>query len=173
MKSKASSLVNNLRSNQKQSIIEGLQEFRDIGKAEFLEEVIILLKNTKDEEISLMVENLLSEIKDQNAVPVLINAINDKKYINNRKTLLLACWQSGLDFSEHLPVFSEIVRTSNIETGLEAFTVAENFTENSSLEMIINEIIATKHYLKNHPEDNNILAGELLKVLEEMEKGKS
>lgn len=173
MKSKASSLINKLRSNQKQIIIEGIQQFRDKGKAEFLEDIIILLNNTKEEEIMVMIENLLSEIKDQNAVPVLINAINDKTYTNIRKTLLLACWQSGLDFSEYLPVFTEIVRTSDLETGLEAFTVAENFTENSSLEMINTEIIVTKSYLKKHSEDNNILAGELLMVLEDMKKGKS
>jgi HEAT repeat protein len=172
MKNNISSVLKKLKSNQKHIIIEGIQQFSDSGKAEFLEEVISLLINTKDVEIRELIMKLLFEIKDQSAVPVLVNAINDNSFKCIKKTLLLACWQSGLDFSEYLPVFTEIIRTSDIETGLEAFSVAENFTENSSLEMIDKEIILTEAYLEKQSNSNNILAVEILKVLKDMKKGK-
>lgn len=173
MKNNISPVLKNLKSNQKHLIVEGIQQFRDLGKSEFLKEVISLLVNTKDDEIRELIVNLLFEIKDQSAVPVLVYAINDKSLKSIQKILLLACWQSGLDFSEFLPVFAEIVRTSDIETGLEAFTTAENFTENSSLEMINKEIHLTEAYLEKQSNSNNLLAGELLKVLLDMKKGKS
>jgi hypothetical protein len=172
MKSNISQVLKNLKSNQKHLVIEGLNQFRELGKAEFLEEVINLLIVSKDEEIRELIMNLLFEIKDQGAVPVLVNAINNKSLKGVKKTLLLACWQSGLDFSEYLPVFTEIVRTSDIETGLEAFSVAENFTEKSSLDVIDEEISLTRAYLEKKTDNNNILAGELLKVLLDMKKGK-
>lgn len=172
MKNNISPVLKNLKSNQKHLIIEGIQQFRDLGKSEFLEEVISILITTKDDEIRELTMELLFEIKDQRAVPVLVRAIRNKSFNSIKKTLLLACWQSGLDFSEYLPVFTEIIRTSDIETGLEAFSVAENFTENSSLEVIDEEISLTKAYLVKKSDNNNILAGELLKVLLEMKKGK-
>lgn len=173
MKNNISLVLKNLKSNQKQMIIKGIQQFRDSGNAAFLEEVISLLINTNDDEIRELLVNLLFEIRNQSAVPVLVNAINDNSLKSIKKTLLLACWQSGLDFSEYLHVFAEIVRTSDIETGIEAFSVAENFTENSSLEMIDKEINLTEVYLKKQSKNSNILAGELLKVLLDMKKGKS
>lgn len=173
MKEKKSYIVKKLQSKQKQTLIDGIQQFKEKGKTEELIEIIILLNTTTDEEIRRLSGNLLFDIKKQDAAPVLVNAIENITFKNIRKTLVSACWESGLDFSEYLPVFSELVRNSDFETSIEAFTVIENCISSAKIEVIEKEIIATKSILNSMPDEIKSLSFIMIQLLEQMKQGKT
>jgi len=173
MAKKNSFVVSLLKSNNKSQILEGIELFKKDGKPEELTEVFLLMRSSTYEEIIRSAYLMISEVKDQSAVRVIVQTILDKNFSSIQKLLVAACWQTGLDFSEHLGVFTDIVRESDLETGIEALTVAENFAEKATLENIETEIELTRKYIKNDAGSSNILSGELLKVLEQMRRDKS
>ena len=59
------------------------------------------------------------------AVPALVEAIENSKYSSLRPLLVSACWQNGLDYSAHIPVFVKIALEDNLECAIEAVSVME------------------------------------------------
>jgi hypothetical protein len=70
-------------------------------------------------------EAVFAELKKLNAGRMLIDAISSAKNSAQRKILISACWESGIDFSDHFMYFAELVLNGDFETSLEALTVIE------------------------------------------------
>ena len=162
-----SEIVRKLRSEVTFSVVEGLREFRKKGKIEELIEVISLLNKTSDPEIFEEAKVLINELKIQAAVPHLVSFIEDNAYQDIHETLISACWQSGLDFSGYLPVFSRLVRESPYLIAFEALTVIENCTDNTPRDIVSAEIPFVKDAIKISPADKISLLKAFLEVLEE------
>jgi hypothetical protein len=162
-----SEIVRKLRSEVTFSIQEGLKEFRKKGNIEELSEVIFLLKETSDQEIFEEAKGLINDLKIQAAVPHLVTHIQDEAFQGIHETLISACWQSGLDFSGYLPVFSRLVRESPYLIAFEALTVIENCTDNTPRDIVSAEIPFVKDAIKISPADKISLLKAFLEVLEE------
>lgn len=173
MKKKDSPAVLLVKSKSKEQILRGIDLFRLDGKIDELEEIFVMMSNSEDEDIIHKASLLLSDIKDPAAVNLFVQAIKNKNFHSIQKTIVMACWQTGLDFSKYLGVFNELVREADLETGIEALTVVENFAENVDPESIELEINATRKFIDKGKSGHNILAVELLKVLEQMKRDKS
>ena len=89
----------------------------------FLLDMLLL---NQQEEIEKEITKLLGNVKDKAAVPVFIEALQNEKYIEIRKTICTACWQNGLHYHEYMPTFLQIIITGDWETAFEAFTVIDN-----------------------------------------------
>jgi hypothetical protein len=115
------------------------------------------------EEVKTNIHILLSEIKDVNAIDELVLAIQNERYLPIRQQLISICWENGLDFSPHLPVFVKLVIDGNYMESFEAMTVIENLEESISPE-ISDQAIALLDEAKETAKDEK--AGYIHELLE-------
>jgi hypothetical protein len=105
--------------------IEAIHEIRNSGSLTMLPYLFGLIRNETPREVRTEVLQLLSEIKKQEAARLIAASFAAHEYGEYLPAFVAACWQSGLDFSEHLDVFARLFIHSDYITALEAFTVLE------------------------------------------------
>lgn len=115
-----------LFSAQPDTVISALNYIKEEGNIHYLPLLFDLLKSGPKEKVEEEITAILGTLKVREAVPVLVKALTEPKYIPIRKQLAAACWQNGLDYENHLQVFVDLVIEEDWETGFEAFTVIEN-----------------------------------------------
>jgi HEAT repeat protein len=72
-------LIKNLQSSKTETVIATLNFIATEGNKELLPEVMMLLQQTNHKKIQEEIIKILENLKDQKSVPILIEAINDKK----------------------------------------------------------------------------------------------
>jgi hypothetical protein len=119
-------LVSLLQSGDEKHILHTIHHLRSPGNPDYLPYIMPLLLQPVGIPVRKAVLELLSDLKSQKAVPRLIGAIADPEYLNIRKDLITCCWQCGLDFSDHLPFFVDLVVENEFDIAFEAFTVIDS-----------------------------------------------
>ena len=76
--------------------------------------------------------DILVDIKVKSANKIIINKINDSKYNKVTNLIVSICWQSGLDFSDYILLFINVIIKEDIEIAIEAMSVLENIISNNS-----------------------------------------
>ncbi len=158
-----------LNSSKIEEIEKGLKLVRKKGKIQELPLVCNLLNNSQTESLEAQIIDLISNFKDKKGNEIIVQSISEiRKQKGNLRAILQACWQSQLDFRQHLALFTEIFIESDYNVSLEAFTIIENIWmdneyENSHRELLIDSI---KDNLGEMDEPKTILAKELILVLE-------
>ena len=79
-----------------------------------------------------------------------------------RKTILTACWQNGLDFSNFLPVFIDIIINDEWEIAFEAFTIVDNLEFSPSEEIIKTAIDKIQNSIETVNEQKEYFLKEIL-----------
>ncbi len=133
----------NLFSANTATVISTLNTLKERGNTAYLPLLFDLLNSNPEDEIEQEINFILYNLKIKDAVPVLVEAIQNPKYLPIRKKLAAACWENGLDFKNYLPVFVDLVINEDWETGFEAFTVIENmenFPEQDILDIATEKI---------------------------------
>jgi len=67
----------------------------------------------------------LNIIRKSNAQQFLVDLIAMPKFEKHQKEVVMACWESGLDFSNHLIFFANLVVNCEYPVALEAITVID------------------------------------------------
>ncbi|MGQ9845987.1 MAG: hypothetical protein ACUVQP_00610 [Bacteroidales bacterium] len=156
-----------LQSNNKEHILQGLDEFDANHYTVLLPDVISLYKNSQDAEIKSKIIFLLTNMKQNSAVDILVSSLNKiVKDIDLYPELIRSCWENGLDFSAHLAFFAEIFIRCSYFVALEAFTVIEGNIAKSSKEQIQEILYLLRNNKKNVHDDKIRLYEELIKVVE-------
>ncbi len=119
-----------LNSTDPSVISNTLAELREFGNVELLPDVFALYFSSRVPDLSADIIEFLSDIKDQKAVPLFVDAIEKYRKMKGFDQLVSSCWQNGLDFSEYTDKFIILVLEEDYATSLEAFSVVE---ENISL----------------------------------------
>ena len=158
-----------IKSTDPKFVLAAIERIRESGNNSILVELIELLHNTKHTEIKKNILRLLSELKDKESVPVLTEAITNKKYTNECKDLVTCCWQNGLSYNEYLPVFIDLVIHEEFPIAFEAFTVIENMYGNIEDEIIEQEIAKINDAIKEIKDKHkvNLLNG-LLTIIRDI-----
>ena len=156
-----------LGSTRPELIITTLYEIRNSGSVTMLPFLIDLIHSKTDPGVRTEILNLLGEIKNKDAIPILVESLENYDFGEYLPAFVAACWQSGLDFSKHLRVFANLFVHSDYITALEAFTVMEesieNATDNDRIECI--RWLRESEYLVS--DEKLPLFRELRKVIEE------
>jgi hypothetical protein len=126
-------------------MMQAIMEVRNSGSINILPVLFEQVYRNDFPEISNEIIKMISEIKSQNAVPLIAESIQNKDYGDNEKNIIAACWQSGLDFSKYMGIFAGLFLTGDYETALEAFTVIEESLPNAEEK----EIHKCLHILKD------------------------
>src|SRR4030066_2009074 len=121
-----------LECNTPAVITTAIREIGHYGNIRMLPYMFKLMQPTTHEIIRKSIIMLISAIKVQEAASVIIDALEHTELGNDFTSLVAACWQSGLDFSKHIPVFIKIFVERDYQTAIEAFSVIEESIMNAT-----------------------------------------
>ena len=165
---KSREILSNLKSKDPELVLETIEKIRESGNRFIMEGLFDLLHETVFPEIKKNILNLFSELKNKESVPLLIEAITNEKYKDERKELVACCWQNGLSYNEYLPVFIDLVINESFLIAFEAFTVIENMYGNIPDEVIDQEITKVTNALQKAGEEKAYLLKGLLTIISEI-----
>ena len=117
--------IQTLRSGNRSAILTTLKELRGGGKSEILPELFEILASSEDPQVRSEIISLLNDLKNQETVPYLVEAIKNPDYSGIVAELVAACWQNGLSYGAHLNTFLEVAIHGEYDALIEAFTVME------------------------------------------------
>jgi hypothetical protein len=83
---------------------------------------------------------LFASLKESDAIPLIIEAIKNQKYASELKELVSCCWENGLDYSNYLPLFINLLIEMDFVVAFEAYTVIVNMTAKIDQARIDSEI---------------------------------
>jgi len=158
-------LESELFSAQSQNVVSALNTLKEKGNIHYLPILFDLLKSKPDKEVEEEIIKILGNLKVQEAAPVLAETLKNPKYKSIRKPLATACWQNGLDFKEHLPVFVDLVIEEEFETGFEAFTVIESMEKYPEGKVIENVTDRIHESLRDADEQKKYFLHEILHMI--------
>ena len=107
-------------------VVNAIEDLRISGSSVYIPYLAQLLLKDNFQEARKSILSLLGDLKDKESIPVLMEVIEDKTYTQVKKELVAACWQNGLDYSDYLARFVDLVIESDMDIAFEAFTVVEN-----------------------------------------------
>lgn len=121
-------ILKGLQSADSLKVIETLEELRVSGKVSDIPMLIEILHLTQNPEIKLKVAELFANLKESDAIPLIIEAIQNQKYAPELKELVSSCWENGLDYSNYLSLFIDLLIDCDFLIAFEAYTVIVNMT---------------------------------------------
>jgi hypothetical protein len=127
--------IGKLESKTPANILTAIREIRHYGNLRMLPYLFKLMQPSTHEIIRKSIIMLIGEIKVQDAASIIVNALEHTDMGEDFSPMVAACWQSGLDFSEHIPAFIKIFVDGNYQAAIEAFSVIEESMLNASDDM--------------------------------------
>ncbi|GAB1450354.1 hypothetical protein MASR2M47_04100 [Draconibacterium sp.] len=152
----------NLFSANTSIVISAIEAIQKKGNKLYIPILFDLLNSSPEPEIETEIKNLLETVKDKSTINSFMRAIEDDKYKPIRKSILIACWQNGLDFSTFLPIFVDLVINEDWEIAFEAFTIIDNLEYLPSQEIINKTIDQIGQALPNANEQKSYFLNEIL-----------
>ncbi len=149
-------------------VLDTIKEIRYSGKPEIIPLLLNLINSAKSTRIIQEVLTLFSQLKDQNCVPYIADALKEKDFGEKITPLIASCWQSGLDYSNHLNIFADLLIEGSYYVALESFTVIEESAHVASQEAIQKCILALEEKKHLVTTEKLPLFKALLDVLEAM-----
>ncbi len=126
-------LIAKLQSGKPSVILEALREIKVAGTAALIPSLFDIVARGKDELIIEEVLRILSDIKEKDAVPYIVESIRRQSYGSHAADVLAVCWQSSLDFSPYIDVFTDIFTSADYQASIEAFSVIEEAIYHTSV----------------------------------------
>lgn len=154
-----------LFSGNETTVLQCLADIRINGNQAIIEPLLDLYILSSNKVIKNNILKILSDLKDKNSTPTILTAINNIKYKTIKKDIISTCWQNGLDYSEHILFFTEIVIKDELEIAIEAFTVLDETIPNVSDEKKDEILNMLKLSLNNLSQDKKDLIGIIIEKL--------
>lgn len=157
-------ITKQLFSENIEEVLSAIKRLNKDGNKDYLPALFEVLNSTPEESITNSIGKLLCTIKDSQTIPVFISALKEEKYKNIRKNIVSACWQNGLDFSDYINDFVDLVISENWETAFEAFTVIDNFTNLPPEKKLAKTREKVESAIKDNDGQKKYLLEEILKL---------
>jgi len=120
---------NDLFSGKTDLVISTIESIKQTSHYEIVDSLFDLYLTTQKNEIKAQLFNLFIDIKDERFVEKLVLSIGKPKFSIISKDLISICWQTGLDFSQHIDQFISKLFTESDEIAIECFSVIESSIE--------------------------------------------
>jgi hypothetical protein len=129
--------IRTLGSSNIEQVINTLNEIRNSGSINILPFLLKMIHKNTDDLVRNEILKLVSEIRSQEAVTQITESIEQNDFGDDLPAFIAACWMSGLDFSKHLSIFTNLFIRKDYLTALEAFTVIEeSLSQTSDIDLI-------------------------------------
>ncbi|MCK4919490.1 MAG: hypothetical protein KAS71_00500 [Bacteroidales bacterium] len=158
--------IKRLQSEDDILVKKTITELRDKGSNELIPELGNLLKNKATEEISTSVISFFRDLKLQDSVPAFVQVLKESKELPEFSSLVSAAWENGLDYSEHLEFFINLILDEDFIIAMESFTVVEENVENLNQQKRIQFSKYITKRMKFVSEDKASLVKELLSIVD-------
>ncbi len=159
-------LVEALEKSSDDKVISMLIDLKEHGQPFYLEPLLKMMISSRGEMLKKNLTDFISDIKQQEAVPIIAKFIADQPGANGITKVITACWQSRLDFSQHLNPFFDLLIDSSYMNAFEAFTVIENNIDGLASEQLAQYIALVKGALEKSSHDKKLLLLEMIGVLD-------
>lgn len=156
-------LLSKLKSTKESEIIAGLTDVRKSGNPEYLPYLIELYRESGIEDVKKEVFKILCELKLQDTVPYLMDAIVGDENKAIKKDLLEACWQNGLKYTHYLPLVIDMVIYEDEMIAFEALTIIENMDFFPGDEILKEQIQKIEKSLKSASDNKKYFLNAILK----------
>lgn len=120
--------IEKLQSGNSELVNDTLDNLREAGNSAYIPLLVELLHSTQNNEIKKRVAKLLAELKHSDAIPMIIDAIKNQTYAEELQYLVSACWENGMDYSDHLSLFIDLMIEQDFMIAFESHTVITNMT---------------------------------------------
>jgi hypothetical protein len=157
--------ISRLESSNPADIMIAIKEISNHGNIKMLPYLFNLLQPHTHEAIRKSILLLVSEIKTQAAASVIVDALEHCRLGDDFTAVVAACWQSGLDFSAHIPSFIRIFIEGDYQTAVEAFSVIEEAIFNADPGIKEKSIRLLRNSEKKINQEKQPLFVELKKVI--------
>ena len=154
-----------LQSLDPKKVIAGIEKMRKTGSPKLLKEILSLLSRTKNKDMKRSILNLLDDLKDESAMSIIIDSINNKNFLGVKSELVSACWKSGLKFTDHLETFTSILVNDELPIAIEAYSVLENNIPELNETQAIKHSEFFKSILQDLPFERKALVSDILEML--------
>jgi hypothetical protein len=121
------SIIQDFQSPEPEMVLKAIKNNRKEGNQDSFKALLSLLKDTDEPLVEASIIEFLYDLKDEESVPVLIEAIQDDEFAFYHNFLVAGFWQSAIDGSDYLEEFVTVAINGEYMTSLEALTVVENF----------------------------------------------
>lgn len=158
-------ILEGLQSADSLKVIETLEELRVSGKVSDIPFLIELLHLTQNPEIKSKITDLFANLKESDAIPLIIEAIQNQKYAPELKELVASCWENGLDYSNYLTLFVDLLIDSEFLVAFEAYTVIVNMTATIDQAKIDIEIDRLEQAMQNATDEKKALMLDVIDFL--------
>lgn len=122
-----SELIAQLTSGNEAKLAEVISKVKTVGDATLIPDLLTVLAETDDMAAASAIALTLFDLKDAEALDVMIDHLMDERFQSVRVQVLAACWQCGLDTSHRLPVFLNVALLGDYLEVLEVLTIIENW----------------------------------------------
>lgn len=165
-KEKFNQLVRDLKSNQENIALRAVSDIRKNGDPDILPVLAKLMTTSDNEKLVSNIRGVFYDLKDPMAAEMMTEIIGNPEFADNKTFLISSCWESKVDYSNHLSFFVDLVIGEDMQTSIEALTVVEEmlgpFDENE-LEENLDKI---HEYLDFPTNENEALVGTLAEMLQ-------
>jgi hypothetical protein len=158
--------IRQLFSSNEKEVLAALSHITEKGYPEIATDLIKLYSETSSSLIKEHTIYILNNLKNKDSVAHIIKGIKRVQNKDARLNLISACWQNGLNYTDHLDYFINIIASESIHHAIEAFTVIEcNFSllNNEQLNKFKKHILKVK---KSNKIENSKLFAETEKMIE-------
>ena len=158
-------ILKTLQSSDSVKVVEALEELRVSGKTSDIPILLEILHLSHNQEIRSKIVSLFANLKEKEAIPLIIEAIQNQKYAPELKVLVSCCWENGLDYSNYLSVFVDLLINSDFLVAFEAYTVITNMTSVIDQNKIDMEIEKLDQAMHATTEDKKVLMLDVIDFL--------
>jgi hypothetical protein len=127
--------------------------------------LIELLHLSENSEIKSKITNLFANLKESDSIPLIIEAIQNQKYAPELKELVSCCWENGLDYSNYLSLFVDLLIDNDFLVAFEAYTVLMNMTAKIDQRKLDIEIEKLEISMQNASEEKKGLMMDVIEFL--------
>jgi hypothetical protein len=157
-----------LTKSSDENVISTLIELKEHGNLFYLGTLLDLVVSDRSEMLKKALVDFISDIKLQEAVPIISDFILMQFEKNDVTKLVTASWQSRLDFSKHLAPYFQVLIKGNYKIAFEAFTVIENSLDSLTPNDLKAHMALVKKGIPKADRDKQLLLLEMVSVIDKM-----
>lgn len=123
---------------------------------------------TSDRHAMRVVEEFFNDIKNPDLQPEILDALSKPYGTATISMIVASCWQSGMDYSEHLDFFTQLFLTGDYSVSIECMTLIAENAESYSSEKKSEVITQLENSLATIQAEKINLSKELVLALKEI-----
>lgn len=148
-------------------ISEAIRNLRDEQPFEGAVQLLTdLYDRSSDLPLRKTITEFMNDIKDQSVATEVIAEIRKKKKSETKAMLVASCWQSPLNYSDHISEFVQLFLTGDLPTAIECLTVIEESAEDIDRIKKDDLTVIIRKWPESDIAAKRKLTGELLAILE-------